>query len=202
MSLTFCPFTPKVPAAPVWPCGRAPRLMTVMQQRGKCHSGEKHIQDLPSPPFPRWLRSRPVSDESRMETVTGSQGMAKKAKLQTRKEKVQLFLITSEIERFCCDIQRNEKLQPLLHCSIFHHCFYWNHSPACQKMALYDCCCALRRVFNKISCCYLCLAGKPTHTYWSEQVLRRTGKKTLHRLSHCISHFSHYRQHSRRIENN
>lgn len=32
MPLTFCPFTPIVAVAPGWPCGRAPRLMTVMQQ--------------------------------------------------------------------------------------------------------------------------------------------------------------------------
>lgn len=87
VSLTFCPFTPIIPAAPGWPCSRALRLMTVMQQCGKCHSGEKHIQDLPSAPFPRWFRSRPVSDESRMESVTGSQGMAKKCNAPGKKGK-------------------------------------------------------------------------------------------------------------------
>lgn len=114
----------------------------------------------------------------------------KKRMLQARQENVQLFLITLEItEWFCCDIQRNEKLPAPVALQHLPPFFSWNHSPACQKRALYDCCCALRRVFNKISCCYLCLAGKPTHTYWSEQVLRRIGKKTLHRLSHSL-HFS------------
>lgn len=165
--------------------------MTVTQQYGKCHSGGKHLQDLPSPPFPRWFRSRPVSDESRMETVTGSHGMAKKrsSNISSKKEKQAAVLIHVEHNGTILlwySAQWKAPAPVLQHLPPF---FYWNHSTVCQKMALYDCCCALKRVFNKISCCYLCLAGKPIHTYWSEQVLRRTGKKTLHRLSHSL-HFS------------
>lgn len=155
--------------------------MTLNQQRGKCHNGGKHVQDLPSPPFPRWLRSRPVSDESRLEMVTGSRGMATRHLPGENTGKCAAVL--NHVGNNGAIVFASVALQ---HFPLF---FHWTNSLACQKMALYDCCCALKRVFNKISCCYLCLAGKPMHTYRYGQILRKTGNN-IHKQD--SSHFSSF----------
>lgn len=123
VSLTFCPFTPLVPAAPGWPCGGTPLLMTLMQQCGKCHSGGKIHTGSPFSPF---STAAPIPPCEWREQIGDSDRQPRHGSNRQRSgqisRNVQLFLIMQQITaQLCCDMQRNEKLQPLLHCSIFHH---------------------------------------------------------------------------------
>lgn len=197
VSLTFCPFTPPVPAAPGWPCGRTPLLMTLMQQCGKCHSGGKIHTGSPFSPF---STAAPIPPCEWREQIGDGDRQPRHGSNRQRSGQisgnVQLFLIMQQITaRLCCDMQSNEKLQPLLHCSIFHH---FPTKPIPQAAKRWHLMTATELQGGHLIRPLLFMSGWKDYVHMLvEPVLRRTGgnfsKCSADSHTYCVSHFSHYR---------
>lgn len=171
--------------------------MTLMQQCGKCHSGGKIHTGSPLSPF---STAAPIPPCERREQIGDSDRQPRHGSNRQRSGQisgnVQLFLIMQQITaRLCCDMQRNEKLQPLLHCSMFQH---FPTRPIPQAAKRWHLMTAAELQGGHLIRPLLFTSGWKANVHvLVEAVLRRNGenfpKCSADSHTYCTSHFSHYR---------